>query len=63
MEFGVFDHLDRDHQPLHDYYESRLAFVAALDRACFPGYHVAGHSSSALGMAPVSYKHYRAHEP
>ena len=52
MEFGVFDHLDRDSQPLHAYYESRLAFVAALDRAGFYGYHVAEHHSTPLGMAP-----------
>jgi hypothetical protein len=25
MQFGVFDHLDRNDLPLRDYYESRLA--------------------------------------
>jgi alkanesulfonate monooxygenase SsuD/methylene tetrahydromethanopterin reductase-like flavin-dependent oxidoreductase (luciferase family) len=52
MEFGVFDHLDRDSQPLHAYFQSRLDFVAALDRAGFHGYHVAEHHSTPLGMAP-----------
>lgn len=52
MEFGVFDHLDRDGQPLADYYESRLRLIEAYDRSGFYAYHVAEHHSTPLGMAP-----------
>lgn len=52
MEFGVFDHLDRDGQPLADYYESRLKLIEAYDRAGIYAYHVAEHHSTPLGMAP-----------
>ncbi|MDX1484018.1 MAG: LLM class flavin-dependent oxidoreductase [Alphaproteobacteria bacterium] len=52
MEFGVFDHLDRDGQPLADYYEARLKLIEAYDRAGFYAYHVAEHHSTPLGMAP-----------
>lgn len=54
MEFGIFDHLDRDGQPLADYYESRLKLIEAYDRAGFYAYHVAEHHSTPLGMAPSS---------
>src|SRR5215475_15284180 len=52
MEFGVFDHLDRNDLPLRDYYESRLRIIEAYDRLGFYGYHVAEHHSTPLGMAP-----------
>jgi alkanesulfonate monooxygenase SsuD/methylene tetrahydromethanopterin reductase-like flavin-dependent oxidoreductase (luciferase family) len=52
VEFGIFDHLDRDGQPLADYYESRLKLIEAYDRAGFYAYHVAEHHSTPLGMAP-----------
>ena len=52
MEFGVFDHLDRDDQPLHRYYDARLKIVEAYDRLGFYAYHVAEHHSTPLGMAP-----------
>ncbi len=52
MEFGIFDHLDRDGQPLAAYYESRLRLIEAYDRAGFYAYHVAEHHSTPLGMAP-----------
>jgi alkanesulfonate monooxygenase SsuD/methylene tetrahydromethanopterin reductase-like flavin-dependent oxidoreductase (luciferase family) len=51
MEFGVFDHLDRNDLPLRDYYESRLAIIEAYDRLGFYAYHVAEHHSTPLGMA------------
>ena len=51
MEFGAFDHLDRNDLPLGDYYESRLKIVAAYDRLGFYAYHVAEHHSTPLGMA------------
>ena len=51
MEFGVFDHVDRNSLPLSDYYEQRLQLVEAYDRHGFYGYHVAEHHSTPLGMA------------
>ena len=52
MEFGVFDHLDRDDQALGDYYRARLQIIEAYDRLGFYAYHVAEHHATPLGMAP-----------
>jgi alkanesulfonate monooxygenase SsuD/methylene tetrahydromethanopterin reductase-like flavin-dependent oxidoreductase (luciferase family) len=52
MEFGVFDHLDRQGGALADYYEDRLRITEAYDRAGFYAYHLAEHHSTPLGMAP-----------
>ena len=53
MEFGIFDHLDRNAAlPLEDFYEQRLRIVAAYDAAGFSCYHVAEHHATPLGMAP-----------
>jgi alkanesulfonate monooxygenase SsuD/methylene tetrahydromethanopterin reductase-like flavin-dependent oxidoreductase (luciferase family) len=52
LEFGVFDHLDRNDLPLHDYYEQRLKVIEAFDRLGFYAYHVAEHHFTPLGMAP-----------
>jgi alkanesulfonate monooxygenase SsuD/methylene tetrahydromethanopterin reductase-like flavin-dependent oxidoreductase (luciferase family) len=52
MEFGIFDHLDRNDLPLRDYYEDRLKLVEAYDQAGFYSYHLAEHHSTPLGMAP-----------
>jgi len=52
MQFGVFDHLDRDEGPLRDYYDTRLKMIEAYDRLGFYAYHVAEHHSTPLGMAP-----------
>jgi alkanesulfonate monooxygenase SsuD/methylene tetrahydromethanopterin reductase-like flavin-dependent oxidoreductase (luciferase family) len=52
MEFGIFDHLDRNRLALADYYEERLTVVEAIDRAGFYGYHLAEHHATPLGMAP-----------
>jgi len=51
MEFGVFDHVDRNGAALADYYEDRLALVEAYDRHGFYCYHVAEHHATPLGMA------------
>jgi alkanesulfonate monooxygenase SsuD/methylene tetrahydromethanopterin reductase-like flavin-dependent oxidoreductase (luciferase family) len=51
MEFGVFDHLDRNDLPLRDYYESRLKIAEAYDQHGFYAYHIAEHHSTPLGMA------------
>jgi alkanesulfonate monooxygenase SsuD/methylene tetrahydromethanopterin reductase-like flavin-dependent oxidoreductase (luciferase family) len=52
MEFGVFDHLDRNDLPLHEYYEARLKLIEAYEAAGFYAYHVAEHHCTPLGMAP-----------
>jgi alkanesulfonate monooxygenase SsuD/methylene tetrahydromethanopterin reductase-like flavin-dependent oxidoreductase (luciferase family) len=52
LEFGVFDHLDRNHLALQEFYEQRLAIIEAFDRAGFYAYHVAEHHFTPLGMAP-----------
>ena len=52
LEFGIFDHLDRNDLPLRDYYEERLKVIEAFDRGGFYAYHVAEHHFTPLGMAP-----------
>ena len=52
MQFGIFDHLDRNNLPLKDYYEARLQLIETYDRKGFYAYHVAEHHSTPLGMAP-----------
>jgi alkanesulfonate monooxygenase SsuD/methylene tetrahydromethanopterin reductase-like flavin-dependent oxidoreductase (luciferase family) len=52
LEFGVFDHLDRNDLPLGEYYEQRLKIIEAFDRCGFYAYHVAEHHFTPLGMAP-----------
>src|SRR5437762_356122 len=52
MEFGVFDHLDKNDRPLARYYAERLELIAAYERAGFYAYHVAEHHLTDLGMAP-----------
>jgi alkanesulfonate monooxygenase SsuD/methylene tetrahydromethanopterin reductase-like flavin-dependent oxidoreductase (luciferase family) len=52
MNFGIFDHVDRNDLPLSQYYEARLKIVEAYDRAGFYSYHVAEHHATPLGMAP-----------
>ncbi len=52
LEFGVFDHVDRDSRPLSRFYEERLKLIEAYDAAGIYGYHCAEHHSTPLGMAP-----------
>lgn len=52
IEFGVFDHLDRNDLPLAAYYEARLKIIEAYDRFGFYAYHVAEHHGTPLGLAP-----------
>jgi alkanesulfonate monooxygenase SsuD/methylene tetrahydromethanopterin reductase-like flavin-dependent oxidoreductase (luciferase family) len=52
LEFGIFDHVDRNDRPLEDFYEDRLKLIEAYDRAGIYGYHCAEHHSTPLGMAP-----------
>ncbi len=52
LEFGVFDHVDRNARPLAAFYEDRLKLIEAYDRGGFYGYHCAEHHATPLGMAP-----------
>lgn len=52
MEFGVFDHIDRDGQALRDFYATRLRIVEHCERAGFSAYHIAEHHGTPLGLAP-----------
>src|SRR6201747_3054248 len=52
MQFGIFDHLDRNSLPLAVYYEERLKLTEAYDKAGFYSYHLAEHHFPPLGMAP-----------
>src|SRR5215469_6655334 len=52
MDFGIFDHLDRNGLPLATYYEERLRMTEAYDAAGFYSYHLAEHHFTPLGMAP-----------
>jgi alkanesulfonate monooxygenase SsuD/methylene tetrahydromethanopterin reductase-like flavin-dependent oxidoreductase (luciferase family) len=52
MKVGIFDHLDRNTVPLHEFYEQRLKLVEAYDRGGFYSYHTAEHHATPLGLAP-----------
>src|SRR5579863_6347382 len=52
LEFGIFDHLDRNGLPLAAFYAMRLTLVEAYDRGGFRSYHIAEHHSTPVGMAP-----------
>ena len=52
MEFGLFDHLDRNDRPDADLYRDRIRIVQAAEAAGFRGYHVAEHHMTPLGLAP-----------
>jgi alkanesulfonate monooxygenase SsuD/methylene tetrahydromethanopterin reductase-like flavin-dependent oxidoreductase (luciferase family) len=51
LKFGVFDHVDRSHLPLPEYYEARLKLVEFYDQNGFYAYHIAEHHQTPLGMA------------
>jgi len=52
LQYGIFDHLDRNTLPLADFYEQRLQLTEAFERAGFHSYHLAEHHFTPLGMAP-----------
>ena len=52
MEFGLFDHLDRNDRPDAGLYADRLTIIEAADAAGFRGYHQAEHHMTPLGLAP-----------
>ena len=52
LAFGIFDHVDRNDEPLGALFEQRLRLAEAADAAGFRTYHVAEHHATRLGMAP-----------
>ena len=52
MDFGIFDHVDRNASSLPEQYEQRMRLVELYDQLGFYGYHIAEHHSTPLGMAP-----------
>ncbi|MGE3248524.1 MAG: LLM class flavin-dependent oxidoreductase [Beijerinckiaceae bacterium] len=52
MQFGIFDHLDTTDEPFTQFYENRLKYVEAADRAGITSYHIAEHHTTPLGLAP-----------
>jgi alkanesulfonate monooxygenase SsuD/methylene tetrahydromethanopterin reductase-like flavin-dependent oxidoreductase (luciferase family) len=52
MQFGIFDHLDRNDLDLKAFYANRLELVEAYDRLGFYCYHIAEHHMTPLGLAP-----------
>ncbi len=52
MEFGVFDHINRNQLPLRDAYEARLKIVESYDRNGFHAYHFAEHHFTPIGIVP-----------
>ncbi len=52
VDFGVIDHVDRQHIPIHETYDSRLKLLEVCDKAGFYGYHVTEHHFTPLGLAP-----------
>jgi alkanesulfonate monooxygenase SsuD/methylene tetrahydromethanopterin reductase-like flavin-dependent oxidoreductase (luciferase family) len=52
MQFGIFDHLDRNDRPLAEFYEQRLRLIEVYERTGFYAYHLAEHHATPLGMAP-----------
>lgn len=51
MQFGVFDHVDLNADPLGDFYRTRLKLVEKYDQLGFFSYHVAEHHFTPLGAA------------
>ncbi len=52
VDFGVIDHVDRQHKPISETYDSRLKLIELYDKAGFSTYHVTEHHFTPLGLAP-----------
>lgn len=52
MDFGIFDHLDRNGAELGALFETRLKLVELIEQEGFYGYHLAEHHSTPLGAVP-----------
>ena len=52
MEFGIFDHVERQGDDLGAIYRGRILVAQAADRAGFFCYHVAEHQGTPLSLTP-----------
>jgi alkanesulfonate monooxygenase SsuD/methylene tetrahydromethanopterin reductase-like flavin-dependent oxidoreductase (luciferase family) len=52
LEFGIFDHLDRNGHELGALLEERLKLVELIEQQGFYGYHLAEHHATPLGAVP-----------
>jgi alkanesulfonate monooxygenase SsuD/methylene tetrahydromethanopterin reductase-like flavin-dependent oxidoreductase (luciferase family) len=52
VQFGVFDHIDRNQLPLSEAYEARLKIIESYERNGFYGYHFAEHHFTPIGIVP-----------
>jgi alkanesulfonate monooxygenase SsuD/methylene tetrahydromethanopterin reductase-like flavin-dependent oxidoreductase (luciferase family) len=52
VNFGVFDHIDRNQSPLREAYEARLKTIESYDRHGFHAYHFAEHHFAPIGIVP-----------
>ncbi|HWE76280.1 MAG TPA: LLM class flavin-dependent oxidoreductase [Stellaceae bacterium] len=53
MQFGIFDHVDRNDRPLAQQLDERIRYVALAEELGFYCYHVAEHHASPINMVPV----------
>src|SRR6185437_9713922 len=53
MQFGVFDHVDRNDRPLAAQLDERIRYVALAEELGFYCFHVAEHHAAPINMVPV----------
>ncbi len=53
MQFGIFDHVDRNDRPLAQQLDERIRYIALAEELGFYCYHVAEHHASPINMVPV----------
>ena len=53
MQFGLFDHVDRNHLSLARQFDERIEYVQLADQLGYSSYHVAEHHATPLNMVPV----------
>src|SRR5579863_9525447 len=53
VQFGIFDHVDRNDRVLAQQLDERIRYVAACEELGFYCYHVAEHHAAPINMVPV----------
>ncbi len=53
MQFGIFDHVDRNDRPLAQQLDERIRYIALAEELGFYCYHVAEHHAAPINMVPV----------
>jgi alkanesulfonate monooxygenase SsuD/methylene tetrahydromethanopterin reductase-like flavin-dependent oxidoreductase (luciferase family) len=53
MQFGIFDHVDRNDRPLAAQLDERIRYVALAEELGFYCFHVAEHHAAPINMVPV----------